>query len=163
MKNSDAALLNQLHDIHLPDPLGIWPLAPGWLVLITVVIASLVAIIGWGWYWHRHGKVKRAALRMLAEYEATYRNTSATQSTTAAINELLKRVALAYFPRERVANLYGRDWLLFLNQTSKQLDFLSTEDALLVWPYQAGQGHDLQRLFYLAREWIKQRRTPCLV
>lgn len=158
----DQDLLHQLHDIHLPTPIGAWPLAPGWYVLVGVVLAGVLWASIWGWRHHRHGRMKRSALSILARYERAYCPMMDTQSTSAALNELLKRVALAYFPRERVAQLYGRDWLIFLNETSQNLDFLSQEEVLLVCPYHKELAKDLRPLCELVRRWIQQRRIPCL-
>ena len=77
------------------------------------------------------------------------------------ISELLRRVALVYFPREEVASLKGEAWLTFLSRTSKRIDFNQLRDYLLEFPYQAAREIDLQPLFYGAKEWIKQRRVPC--
>ena len=59
--NSDQDLLQQLHDIHLPAALGRWPLAPGWLVLLGMLLLLLILGVVWGWRWFRRGKVKREA------------------------------------------------------------------------------------------------------
>ena len=32
-----------IRDLHLPEPVGWWPLAPGWWLLITI------AVLGIGW------------------------------------------------------------------------------------------------------------------
>lgn len=146
---SPSALLQQLRPIHLPTALDIWPLAPGWYVLLGCGLLGLVSGLWWGWRIYCHGRAKRAALRMLRDVK-----------TAAELAELLKRVALAYFPRERVAELHGKEWLLFLNATSKNLDFLPEERALLLCPYQAQMDCDLKPLLRLARLWIRQRGKP---
>ena len=160
--NSDQDLLQQLHDIHLPAALGRWPLAPGWLVLLGLLSLLLILGVVWGLRWFRRGKVKREALRVLAQYEKTYYAERDTQTTSAALNELLKRVALAYFPREQVAQLHGKEWLVFLQETSKKLDFLTEGEAFLYAPYQPNHPRDLRPLFHLVRSWIVQRERPCL-
>lgn len=160
--NPDQDLLQQLHDIHLPAALGRWPLAPGWVALLGIMLLLLIVGVVWGWRWVRRGKVKREALRVLALYEKTYYAEMNTQTSSAALNELLKRVALAYFPREQVAQLYGKEWLVFLQETSKKLDFLTEGEAFLYAPYQLNQARDLRPLFHLVRSWIAQRERPCL-
>lgn len=168
MTNSEQTLLQQLHDIHLPAPLSLWPFAPGWYVVFIFAVLVVLGSIGWTWRWYKRGKVKREALRLLGEYEKTHTNPIVT---IAAINELLKRVALVYFPREQVAGLYGKDWLLFLAQTSKKLKFVEEGNELIWGPYQppadkprdVGVGtNSLPHLFYLARQWVSQRGKPCL-
>lgn len=158
---ADPELLKQLHDIHLPPALTMWPLAPGWYVVLGMISIAMMACIVGGWRWYQHGKVKRAALRLLRQYEKQYYQTSNAQQASAEINELLKRVALAYFPRQDVAQLCGKDWLLFLNQTSRELDFMPAEAALLRYPYQKEATGDLRPTLHLARAWIQQRGVPC--
>ncbi|PJD92444.1 MAG: hypothetical protein CK424_05945 [Legionella sp.] len=155
-------ILQQLRDIHLPPVPGIWPLAPGWYVLLGLVVLVLLLGSWYGWRQYRHGLAKRAGLKLLEGYANAYTPHVNTQQTSAAIVDVLKRVALAYFPRERVAQLHGQAWLTFLNDTSVHLDFFAEQNALLIAPYQSGYVCDLTRLLSLARLWIKQRRVTCL-
>lgn len=158
--DKNAQALAQLHDIHLPQAIGMWPLAPGWYVLLGLfcLVFLSVSIIAWRYY--AHGLAKRQALRTLARYEIEYHQDQNSQRSSAAISELLKRVALAYYPREQVASLQGEAWLNFLNQMSKDVDFNRVRDALLVCPYQPKAQQDLNLLFDLARRWIRARRQP---
>lgn len=162
MMDQGSDLLKQLHDIHQPTTLNLWPFAPGWYVVWGAGLIGCAVAILYGWRWYRHGKVRRAALQILSQYEKEYYQTANAQKTSADLNELLKRVALAYFPREKVAQLCGMDWLLFLNQTSHHLDFLPEETALLLCPYQKEQACDLRALLHLVRAWIQQRGGACL-
>ena len=38
----NANPLDQLRDIHLPEPISWWPLAPGWWLLIIIALALMV-------------------------------------------------------------------------------------------------------------------------
>jgi hypothetical protein len=80
----------------------------------------------------------------------------------ARISELLKRVALVYFPRSRVASLQGEAWIDFLSHTGKKLDFNAVRDELIEAPYQPNSSCDLNLLFKISRLWITQRRGSCL-
>ena len=154
--------LDQLRSIHLPDPIGVWPLAWGWLGVL--LLAALILIGGvcaaWCWYWQ--GRAKREALRLLTICETQYRTEANSQQASATTTELLKRVALVYFPREQVAYLHGEAWMMFLQNTSKQIDVVAEQEALLMCPYQADFPHPLAGLFKVARAWIQQRSKPCL-
>ncbi len=159
MAKEDA--LTQLKDIHLPAPIGWWPLAPGWyfLTLLVILVLGLMA-----YYWHKkyqQNRAKKEALQLLARYEQQYQQDNNAQIATAQISELLKRVALVYYPRDRVAGKYGEEWLAFLQQTSKKLDFSEVNLLLLQVPFQPGAAHDVSPLFIKARQWIKQRGGPC--
>lgn len=154
--------LAQLRDIHLPDAVGWWPLAPGWYVLaITIIIVFLLL----GFFLTRHyvrGRARRQALRLLSSFQQQYEKEANSQSGAARISELLKRVALIYFPREQVAGLQGDPWITFLDSTAKGVDFKSMRVELLEVPYQPTTKCDLHRLFNMARTWISQRRGRCL-
>lgn len=155
--------LAQLRDIHLPEPIGWWPLAIGWYILIALGLLSAIIIAHWLYKKHRHALPKKQALRLLNNYIKQYEQERNGTQTSARISELLRRVALVYFPRERVASLHGEEWLKFLDETGKEIDFNRVRDLLLNAPFKtnAQLDLDLSPLFSTAKLWIKQRRTPC--
>ena len=159
-QNADA--LAQLRDIRMPSPIGWWPPAPGWFVLGFVLVLLVCFAAVWGGWRYRHGKAKREALKLLEEYFVEHQKNANSSLCSARISELLKRVALAYFPRDLVAGLQGEEWLLFLNQTAKDVDFTRVRVELLELPYQASMASDISLLFELSRKWIRQRRGSCL-
>lgn len=154
--------LTALRDIHLPPPITGWPWAPGWYLLLILSVAG-----GLGAYrllrrYYLNGRAKRAALALLTQYHALHQRDPNRQRTTAQLSELLRRVALAYYPRTRVAGLMGSAWIDFLNGTAKGVQFNTVSDQLLDAPYQTTQDSDLKPLFDLTRQWIKQQGRPCL-
>lgn len=158
---ANPSSLTQLKDIHLPSPISWWPLAPVWYLLITFSIFSLIIFI---YYLHKkytHTLAKKQALILLKQYQKNYETNPHVPLTSAQISELLRRVALAYYPREQVASLYGEEWVTFLNQTAKGVDFYSLKSLLLEAPFKAEEVMNLKPLFDAAQLWIKQRRTPC--
>ena len=44
MESQAANPLDQLRDIHLPEAIGWWPLAPGWWLLIILVCLGLITL-----------------------------------------------------------------------------------------------------------------------
>lgn len=160
--NPQAQELAQLRDIHMPEAIGWWPLAPGWYLLVLLIIAVLAAITIFAVRHYKNGHFKRQALRLLETYHQQYQQESNSQVYAARVSELLKRVALVYFPRSKVASLQGDAWIEFLNQTAKGLHFESLRVELLEAPYQPLIKQDLTLLFEMTRSWIKQRRGPCL-
>jgi hypothetical protein len=157
-----APELAQLRDIHLPAPIGWWPPAAGWYLLTLIIVVMLFAAI---FFIRRHyinGRAKRHALRLLASYQQQYQQDHNSQLCAARVSELLKRVALVYFPRSNVASLQGDEWILFLTNTSKGLRFETVRTALLDIPYQPTASHDLSSLLKFVRTWISQRRGRCL-
>ena len=154
--------LSQLRDIHLPDPIGWWPLAPGWYLLTLFFVLGVIALVYFIRHYYLKGRIKRKALRLLTDYQQEYQSDMNSQVSSAHLSYLLKQVALAYFPRKTVASLQGPAWILFLNESAKGLNFEEVQAELLEMPYQPAKDCDLGLLFDMTRSWIRQRRTPCL-
>lgn len=153
--------LAALRDIHLPPPIGAWPWAPGWyLALVCGLAMLLLAVILLKRHYSNH-RAKRVAIRLLAEYQVLQTENPNSQRTTALVSELLRRVALAYYPRTRVAGLMGESWIEFLNTTVNGVNFDAVHQQLLEWPYQSPQSCDLESLFNITRRWIKGQGQPC--
>lgn len=158
---TDQQPLAQLRDIHLPDPVGWWPLAPGWYGLAILAGLVCLALIGFIYRYYAHGRAKRQALKLLTAYHKDYLQDGDSQLISAKVSELLRRVALAYFPRGQVASLKGPEWLAFLNSTGKNINFNAVRECLLELPYQPQRDVNVKPLLTRARAWIKQRGAPC--
>lgn len=158
---AESQALAQLHDIHLPTAISWWPLAPGWYLLILSSLIFIAVLYYVTRRRFRYGLAKRQALNLLEAYYQEYQSQANSQITSMKLSELLRRVALVYFPREQIANLQGEAWISFLNESSKSIDFDSLRDYLLKLPYQRVNEKDLEPLFKAVRSWIKQRGVPC--
>lgn len=156
MAQSDP--LAQLRDIHLPEPIGFWPLAPGWWLLIALSVV-LISVVSWR-FWRAivAARAKKEALRLLKYYEEQSLQEGNSAPLCAQISELLRRVALAYFPRKEVASVHGVAWIEFLNKHGKKVDFNAVRSLLLDSAYQAHSQERMQPLIRRARRWIQQRR-----
>ena len=78
---------------------------------------------------------------------------------------LLKRTALAAWPRSEVAALGGRDWARFLDATSGGNGFSAgAGETLERLAYGGGtalpEPHELRRLTDAAENWIRRHRPP---
>ena len=105
-----------LRDLHLPDAIGWWPLAPGWWLVLAIVSAAL-GYLAWRLYkrWLFNAP-RRYALRELARFEAEYLEHRNPVTLGKQLSELLRRGMLAYAPREEVAGLTGEAWLAWLDR-----------------------------------------------
>lgn len=125
-----------LRDLHLPDAIGWWPLAPGWWAALAIVVAVL-CYFAWRLYrrWLFHAP-RRFALRELARLEAEYLEHRNPVTLGKQLSELLRRGMLAYAPREEVAGLTGEAWLAWLDD-GMPLPYFHTEGgkSLLNLPY----------------------------
>ena len=156
---NDPALVD-LKDIHLPDGVSVWPLAPGYYLLSLIIIAfAIIAYFCVRRY--QRNAFKREALVKLNEILAQFELHQDQQAATSAISLLLKRIALIYYPRMSVAGLHPNEWVTFLENHAKKLDFSPVRNALIKGPYQPHYKDDATSLlFILAKQWIKQQRGP---
>ncbi|KTD57499.1 DUF4381 domain-containing protein [Legionella shakespearei] len=159
---AEAEPLAQLRDIHLPEQIGWWPLASGWYVLMALVLILVIALVYYFYKKYLNSLPKKKALELLKTYTQQYEKDRNTQLASARISELLRRVALVYYPRTQVASIHGDGWIDFLNQTGKNVDFTPVKSMLLDSPFKTSETVNLKPLITRAEQWIKQRGVPCL-
>jgi len=101
------AELDRLRDIRLPDPVGWWPLAPGWWALGALIcIATLAA---WLLEARRRRGLRHLSLRELAGLRDRLHNDASHEDIGATLAVLLRRVALGAH-RKSIATLSGEAW-----------------------------------------------------
>lgn len=154
-------VLKDLHDIHLPTPISMWPTAPGYLIL-AILLLIICALFFVSFYYRKTRQIKRIALQELAKIEQAYKTQEQAPLLAGHISSLLKQVALLYYPRDTIASLQGDAWLDFLTTSSKRLDFKAVKYELLELPFQPESKQSLIPLFILTKRWIKQRGARCL-
>lgn len=130
-----------LRDLHLPDAIGWWPLAPGWWAVLAVLGALLSYSLLRAYRRWRFNAPRRYAMRELARYEADYLEHHNPVVLGKQLSELLRRGMLAYAPREEVAGLTGDSWLAWLDR-DMPLPYFHTEGgkSLLNLPYRDPDG-----------------------
>ncbi|MCF1427055.1 MAG: DUF4381 domain-containing protein [Shewanella sp.] len=106
--------LTQLKDIHLPEQVGLWPLAPGYYLLIALMVLALLAVF----LRYRRRQARLAACQQAKHLLVGLDMTSADYAQR--VNTLLKRAALSYLPRAQVAALDDAAWLSLLSQSLDQ-------------------------------------------
>lgn len=103
-----------LRDIHLPEPVGWWPPAPGWWMLSGLMLVALGVMIWRGW--RRRTKVRRAALSRLRKIEQAYTEHGDVARLAAELSVLLRRALITAGPRRESAGLTGEEWLAYLDR-----------------------------------------------
>ena len=138
-------LFDMLEPVPEPPSISLVPETEGWIWLGLALLAVAIWVF-WKWQkMHRANEYRRAALAEL----------HAAGDDPAAIAGILRRTALAAFPRGDVAALSGDDWLAFLDQHAPQKGFLSdTGRAMVRAPYLA-EITPVKGLKALASDWVR--------
>jgi hypothetical protein len=147
--------LQQLKDIHLPQAINTWPLAPGWLALYALAFGLLCYLL-YFWYQRRQKRktIKFAMAKLKALQPLLVENPDSI-NIAAEISILIRRTALHYFPRMDIAGLAGDQWLAFLNRSGKTAQFTDETGRLLLdAPYRKINTNDLTPLFALTQSWL---------
>ena len=130
-----------LRDLHLPDPVNWWPLAPGWWVIAVLALIGLGWLLRYAWRVRQFNSPRRYAVRTLAAVEAEYLSHRNPVRLGQQLSELLRRGMLAYAPRHEVAGLTGEAWLRWLDK-GLSVPYFHTEGgkSLLQLPYRNPKG-----------------------
>lgn len=140
-----------LRDIHLPAAIGYWPFAPGWWLLLgLLVLLIVVAFFAWRfWHGRRLRRLVLARLEDLAKLPET--------QLAAALSYLLRQAAINCFPRQDCAGLNGQLWLEFLDRPFGDRPFTNgVGRCLLDAPYRADAQIDGEALIDLCHRWLKK-------
>jgi len=111
--NADmAAQLAQLRDIHLPDPISWWPLAPGWWALAAILLVGSAAILIFEI--RRRRSLKYRALRELDQFRSGTAPHTNVMELASELCILVRRVVLNTANGRRYANTHGDAWSGYL-------------------------------------------------
>ena len=158
--NPDPSSLDNLFDIVVPPPVSWWPPAPGWYVVGALGIALAVWSAWRGWERWRAAAYRRAGLAELRRLERRSGDGSQRDAALREVPALVKRTALAAYPRETVASLSGADWLRFLDRTGHTDAFTHGRGTLLAelaYDPSVARGMDgtaMRELFAVVARWI---------
>lgn len=120
-------VLGEFNEVVAPTAISWLPQTIGWL-WVALGLLGLASYKGWKWlrHWHRN-RYRGEALALLCELSSQPERVT----HVAEINRVLKRTALAAFPREQVAHLSGTPWVNFLNRQCEQALFEGRCEILL--------------------------------
>lgn len=125
-----------IRDLHLPEAIGWWPLAPGWWIVIGLAAFALLIALRRAWIARRRNAARRYALQQLQQYTEAYTQHGNAVELGTQLSELLRRTMLAYAPRKEVAGLTGEEWLRWLDEDLDRPLFSEGDGRPLAeWPY----------------------------
>lgn len=153
--DSLVSLLDQLRDITEPPPVSMLPATWAWAILAALIAVTLAAAIV-AFVRHRRATAwRRAALAELKRLAPALE--TGDPGALAALQTLLRRVALVTAPRPTVASLTGDDWARFLARTGG--DFGPLAQRLAAAPYRPAAPCDGRAALAAARRWIGRQRA----
>jgi Ca-activated chloride channel family protein len=146
-----VGLIDRLAEPAEPAPIPFTPETAGWTVLAALLALALLWLAVRAARRWRANAYRRAALRAL----------DAAGDDPVKIAAILRRTALAAYPRSEVAALTGADWLRFLDATGGEGGFTDGPGATLAAaPYAPAGDASSVGLAPLARRWVHGHRLP---
>jgi hypothetical protein len=111
-----------LRDIHLPEAISWWPLAPGWWIiagatLLFIIVFFVSRKISRKTYrrYKRSRQLKRDIKSELEHIKQHYKQTQNESALAKSLSILLRRASISYYPAKDTAGLTGDDWLSWLD------------------------------------------------
>ncbi len=162
---ADPASLSNLRDIVEPATISLWPSAPGQILLCIMTLLWVSASVLLLWQRRQRNTYRRVALHELANIEEQIKS---PQTRTAALRQLsilLKRVALAVYPRCEIASLTGNSWIAFLDQSMGGNSFSKGPVKVITSTmFEEDPGADLttsdcNQIIQTVRRWITSHRV----
>ena len=151
-----------LRGLHLPAEIGWWPLAPGWWIVIALVLLALGVLAFRAYRRFVLNSARRFALRQVDSAHSDFLQHGNVVRFAVQLSELLRRSMLAYAPRSDMAGLTGSQWSGWLDRGLATPVFSSGAGSqLLELPYRNPDGDfgdiDVDAMLAAVRERI---RTP---
>lgn len=156
MPSQEAQVL-PLRDIKLPTEPGFWPLAPGWWILIVLLVVLLLWL---AIKWYRHSVKKsrwQEINQQLTVLENSYKKNNDNQQLLTDVSTFLRRFVKFQLKQHQATTLAGNSWVAYLNQFHSAQPFAPYESALTVGVYQAQCDYDAAGLLQTTRDFIKQQ------
>ncbi|PLW82637.1 hypothetical protein CWI75_08615 [Kineobactrum sediminis] len=153
--------LADLQPLRPAEALSWWPPAPGWWLLLGLLVAGLSVMAFLLWRRYRRNRYRRVALQQLARITDSHAYHQDPARLLGEVNSLLKAVVLHSYPKSEMASVTGERWLQFLNdgleQRGSSLRFPESigPDAYSAAP-QVGNSDELVKA---TRAWLRLHRS----
>ncbi len=157
------ALKQNLRDIHLPDEVGLWPLAPAWWIIAFIVVAAILCATVFYMRHRTRNRYRRAAKNQLdASFKQWQENQIASNYLENA-NAILRRCVLHAQGSESLVGKTGHQWAYTLNRMASSELSSGAIKALgeLCYQPQPELNTDLNipALHQEISTWIKQHKS----
>lgn len=149
--------LSQLQDIHLPEPGGFWPPAPGWWALAVLLLLALALLAWWAIRKHRRN---RWLVQALAEVDRMAVEGTRDTDWFRRLNQLLKRSARVRYPERTPQSMSGDTWIQFLLETSPKDRIASrpTVEEMVASSWRPVPTCNADQALAVARLWLRGQK-----
>ncbi len=151
-------LSQQLRDIHMPEPIGWWPPAPGWWALALILLGLMtwsILRIRQAWTANRYRKL---ALREAEAALDAWRMNADRGSYLTRANAILRRSLLHKNPRRAGPGTQGEAWIATLNAHLATPLSENTGAALATAAYQPEPDVEIEQVHRDVCRWITEHR-----
>ena len=150
------ASLDNLHDIIVPDAVGFFPVAPGWIITGALLLTLLFHFALREYQYYKKTRYKREALQELKSY------TMGSREEIVLLLALAKRVGIAAYGRGKVAKLDGEHWWDFMEQHSSVKVSRAFRDHIAILLYDENtqeQGVNFKEVKSIVVDWVKTHKA----
>lgn len=161
---AQQAAVAQLHPLATPHAPDWWPQTVAWAVLAALLCLGALWASYRAWRHWRAQAYRREALRQWRQIRHACANEVSREAAARALPALLRRTALARWPRQTVAGLQGDAWLAFLERSTSAQRLVFAQGpgrhvlTLAYVPAAQLPWHDLPQVLDLVERWIRCHR-----
>jgi len=150
--------LAQLRDIHLPDPILWWPLAPGWWVLIILCLGTFIWLAIKAVQRHQANLYRRQAQQKLSLIKDDLDFTS--EKKLVMVFETLKQAVNSAYPRQHYSSLEVSAFVSFLQSSCDKalFELLPKDIDVLLYGKAAETDNSvlvMDDVFSSSQNWVK--------
>lgn len=151
-----------LKDIHLPEAVSWFPPAPGWWIVLSLLLATFISYLLYRRYRIRR-RLRDEAILLLNCIKSDFQQHKDPVRFLNEMSRMFRRVTLTLYPRQQVASLSGQEWLDFLTKIAADAGahdvFFNSRvgELLLSRQYQKSITYDtdqFEQLYLLSKKWI---------
>ncbi len=139
-----------LHKLYEPNPVPFHFETPGWYILFSLILVTTIFLLIGQILKFKKNKYRRAAINDIE-------NLKTDNSLIPELFVILKRTAIHAFGREKTGNLYGKEWISFLEKSGKNINLSAYSEEISDILY---QGKPLKtetelKILLNAKKWVK--------
>ncbi len=156
MNETDQQLLQQLRDLHLPESVSWWPLAPGWWIVVTALLFIAVVV---SMRLVRNYLRRRQQTPELRQLNELYKQCAADGDATSyydRLTSILKQSAIERDDSMSVPRLSGNAWVDWMEQSAETSFTATARDTLTTGCYQRHAPLPEQRVHEELCRWISR-------